>query len=137
MGIVERLVAYGETVEEIEMEKTRLYARRRTAYAASTANFDSASAGGAPGDRVGSSAVAITDIETHIRELVARAAVELAGLEEDMDCLTAMEKTVIRVRYFDRTRWELCADILGVSVRGAKYIHDRAIQKMEGEERGD
>lgn len=137
MGIVERLVAYGETVEEIEMEKTRLYARRRTAYAASAANFDSAPAGGAPGDRVGNSAVAITDIETHIRELVARAAVELAELEEDMDCLTAMEKTVIRVRYFDRTRWELCADILGVSVRGAKYIHDRAIQKMEGEERGD
>lgn len=136
MGIEERLVAYGEIVEEIDMEKTRLYARRRTAYAASTAGFEASPSGGDPGDRVGNSAVAITDIEVHIRELVSRAAVELAVIEEAMMPLTAVEKTVIRVRYFDRQRWEMVADVLGTSVRGARYIHDRAIQKMGGEEHG-
>lgn len=136
MSIVDRLVAYGEIVEEIDMEKTRLYARRHTAYAASTANFSAAPSGGEPGDRVGNGATAITEIEAHIRELVAHAAIEFATIEETMVTLTAREKTVIRVRYFDRAGWDGVADVLGCTVRGAQYIHDRAIRKMEEKENG-
>lgn len=129
MGIQERFAAYGDLVDEIELEQTRLYAKRRRGYAPS-----SPGAGGGspmPGDRSGNAAAAIVDIEAHIRGLAARAAVEYATLDEIMTCLTATEKTMMRVRYFDRGGWELCADVLGVSVRGAQYIHDRAIKKME------
>ena len=83
------------------------------------------------GDRVGGAAVKAAELERRIHTLDNQCRAEIRALEGRMACLRPREKSVLRLRYFDRRTWETVAEIAGLSERGAREICRRALEKME------
>lgn len=118
-------------LEELYTERVRFYALKRTSGALSSPSWENRSGGGEPGDRVGTAAVKLAELERRIHALDNQCRAEIRVLEGRMACLRAREKSVLRLRYFDRRTWEAVAEIAGLSERGAREICRRAMEKME------
>ena len=120
-------------LEELYTEHIRFYALKQTSGAPSSpmGAWETGSGGGEPGDRVGTAAVKLAELERRIHALDSQCRAEIRVLEGRMACLRAREKSVLRLRYFDRRTWEVVAEIAGLSERGAREICRRAMEKME------
>lgn len=133
MGTRERFERLADHLEELYTERVRFYALKRTSGAPSSpaGAWETGSGGGEPGDRVGTAAVKLAELERRIHALEDRCRAEIRVLEGRMACLRAREKSVLRLRYFDRHKWETVAEIAGLSERGTRAICRRAMEKME------
>lgn len=131
MGTRERFERLADHLEELYTERVRFYALKQTSGAPSSPSWETGSGGGEPGDRVGTAAVKLAELERRIHALEDRCRAEIRVLEGRMACLRAREKSVLRLRYFDRRKWEAVAEIAGLSERGAREICRRAMEKME------
>lgn len=127
----ERFERLSDHLEELYTERVRLYALRKTSGAPSSPSWENKSGGGMVGDRVGGAAVKAAELERRIHTLDNQCRAEIRVLEGRMTCLRAREKSVLRLRYFDRRKWETVAEIVGLSERGAREICRRALEKME------
>ena len=131
-GIRRRFELYADLLEDIHLQQVRLYARRQSASAPSSPSWDGMPGGaGVPGDRVGNAASAAVDLEREIAALVDTAAAEKHVLEGLIAELSAREKAVIRLHYFDRFDWDTVADTVCMSDRGARGLCQRAFDKLE------
>ena len=138
-GIAERFHQYTDLGREIDKQLCRLEEMEASVGNTGAGSFGSIGrAAGTHADRTGRLAAALATLKEEIRDLIAEETSERRELEKLLNArtdagrlLTADEKAVLRVRYFDALPWEQAAEVLAMSDRGARNIHNRAMEKLE------
>ena len=96
---------------------------------------------GTAADPTGRLAGRIADLKAHLRELTDKERREERALnailrtktdEYGTLLLSARERAIIQMRYFDGLTWEQAAELIGMSDKGAKLAFRRGLDKLDG-----
>lgn len=130
--IRQRFDAYMDLSRDIDRQIDRLTNLEASALSPSAPSLDGMPTGkGVPGDRVGRSVALMDELQEEVSRMIRREKAERTSLEQMLAVLKADEKAVLRVLFFDRTRLEDAAELLGLSVSSIKNYKKRAFDRLE------